>query len=117
ASTASTGVDKEAGYQTLYEVLTTLARLVAPFTPFVAEALHERLVRGQREGAADSVHLEPFPIARGWMDQLDESGRNETLRLVQAMSMAKRVVGLARSARSTHELKTRQPLSSMVLVF
>lgn len=117
ASADSTGVDKEAGYQTLYEVLTTLARLVAPFTPFVAEALHERLVRGQRDGAADSVHLEPFPTARGWMNQLDESGRNETLRLVEAMSLAKRVVGLARAARSTHDLKTRQPLSSMVLVF
>lgn len=117
ASSDAARIDKEAGYQTLYEVLTTLARLVAPFTPFVAESLHERLVRGQREGATDSVHLESFPSARGWMDQLDEIGRNETLRLVQAMSLAKRVVGLARAARSTHDLKTRQPLSSMILVF
>ncbi|KAB2963831.1 MAG: isoleucine--tRNA ligase [Thermoanaerobaculia bacterium] len=117
ANSESGSSDKEAGYQTLYEVLTTLARLVAPFTPFVAESLHERLVRSQLVECSDSIHLEPFPTARGWLDQFDEIGRNEALRLVQAMSLAKRVVGLARAARSTHDLKTRQPLSSMVLVF
>ncbi len=117
ASSGTASVDKEAAYQTLYEVLTTLARLVAPFTPFVAESLHERLVRGQVEGAADSVHLEPYPAPRDWLGQLDDLGRNEALRLTHAMSLAKRVVGLARAARSNHELKTRQPLSSMVLVF
>ena len=41
---------KESAYQTLYEVLTTVARVTAPFTPFVAEELHERLERSQDEG-------------------------------------------------------------------
>ena len=41
------GADKESAYQTLYEVLTTLARLLAPFTPFVADVLHRNLVRSQ----------------------------------------------------------------------
>jgi len=97
--------------------LTTLARLVAPFTPFVAEKVHEILVRGQDPSAAESVHLERWPDVRSWIDQLDGLGRNETLRLVQAVSLAKRIVGLARAARSNHNLKTRQPLPSMVLVF
>jgi isoleucyl-tRNA synthetase len=109
--------DKEAAYQTLYEVLTSLARLVAPFTPFVAEKIHEHLVRSQDPSAPESVHLEAWPEKRGWLDQLSKVHRNEALRLVQAMSLAKRVVGLARAARASHDLKTRQPLPSMVLVF
>jgi len=109
--------DKEAAYQTLYEVLTTLTRLIAPFTPFVAEKLHEVLERSQRAETSGSVHLESWPEKRGWIDRLAEVDRHEALRLVQAMSLAKRVVGLARTARASHDLKTRQPLPSMSLVF
>ncbi len=111
------GIGKEAAYQTLYEVLTTLARLIAPFTPFVADALHERLERSQSAAAKESVHLEPWPAKRDWLGQLDELDKSAALRLLQSMSLAKRIVGLARAARSTHDLKTRQPLPSMVLVF
>ncbi len=110
------GGDKEAAYQTLYEILTTLARLLAPFTPFVAEALHERLVRSQQSDAKESVHLETWPAARGWLDQLSGTGKQEALQLVAAMQLAKRVVGLGRTARSAHELKTRQPLAAVTLV-
>jgi len=108
---------KEAAYQTLYEVLTTLARLLAPFTPFVAEKLHEHLVRSQSATAPASVHLEEWPKKRDWLSQLSDVGRMEAERLAQAMSLAGRIVGLARAARSSHNLKTRQPLPSMVLVF
>jgi isoleucyl-tRNA synthetase len=109
--------DKEAAYQTLYEVLTILARLVAPFTPFVAERLHEHLGRAVDGDVLESVHLENWPEPIGVLDQLSEDHRSEALRLVQAMSLGQRIVGLARAARSTHNLKTRQPLPSMVLVF
>jgi isoleucyl-tRNA synthetase len=109
--------DKEAAYQTLYEVLTTVARLIAPFTPFVAEKLHEHLVRSQDPAAPASVHLERWPVRKNWLDQLGEIDKNEALRLVQAMSLAQRIVGLARTARASHDLKTRQPLPSMSLVF
>src|SRR6185436_17782520 len=54
-------INKESAYQALYEVLTTLARLIAPFTPFVAEVLHEHLVRSQRPDAPESIHLEGWP--------------------------------------------------------
>ncbi|MCB1007788.1 MAG: isoleucine--tRNA ligase [Acidobacteria bacterium] len=111
------GTDKEAAYQTLHEVLTTLARLVAPFTPFVAEQLHENLVRSVNPDAKASVHLESWPEPLGILDQLESEDRNELLRLVASMQLAQRIIGLARAARASHNLKTRQPLPSMVLVF
>jgi isoleucyl-tRNA synthetase len=113
----ASAIDKEAAYQTLYEVLTTLTKLIAPFTPFLAEKLHETLVRGQDESARPSVHLESWPAGRGRLEELSEVHRHEALRLVQAMALAKRIVGLARAARASHDLKTRQPLPSMSLVF
>ncbi|HSM51349.1 MAG TPA: isoleucine--tRNA ligase, partial [Thermoanaerobaculia bacterium] len=94
------GRDKESAYQTLYEVLTTLVRLLAPFVPFVTETLHGHLVRSQDPAAPVSVHLESWPERRDWLDQLGEIDRDESLRLVQAMSLAQRVVGLGRAARA-----------------
>jgi len=114
SSGAAEGSDKEAAYQTLYEVLSTLTRLVAPFTPFVAEKMHEFLVRSQSAGAPESVHLEAWPeVARESL----EVARADVLGLAESIALAQRIVGLARAARSTHNLKTRQPLPSMVLVF
>ena len=90
-------------------------RLLAPFTPFVAEVLHERLVRSQGQGAP-SVHLEDWPTQRGWTDQLAAVGFG-SLGLLSAMAVAQRVVGLGRAARASHNLKTRQPLAGATMVF
>jgi len=100
---------KECAYQTLYEVLTTFARLTAPFTPFVADELHERLVRSQTTdgGAPESVHLEDWPEPA--------AGRSEP-DLERAMAAVQRIVRLGHAARNTHGLKTRQPLASVTLV-
>ena len=98
--------DKESAYQTLYEVLTTLSRLVAPFTPFVAEMIHQHLVRTQNEEAPTSVHLTSWP--EGGRDRRDDA-------LVEGMDDVLRIVRLARAARTTHELKTRQPLASVTV--
>ncbi|HYG62284.1 MAG TPA: isoleucine--tRNA ligase [Thermoanaerobaculia bacterium] len=101
------GADKESAYQALYEVLTTLARLIAPFTPFVADVLHRNLVRTQSDGAAASVHLEPWPEpAEGRTDEALEAG----------MAAIQRIVRLGHAARNLHGLKTRQPLASVTLV-
>ncbi len=104
------GADKEAAYHTLYQVLTRLARLVAPFTPFVAEVLHKNLERSQREDALPSVHLEDWPRSLPYADLADTSA------LVQQMWDAQRAVALGRAARNAHSLKTRQPLASATLV-
>jgi isoleucyl-tRNA synthetase len=98
---------KSSAYAALYEVLTTLSRLIAPFTPFVAEVLHSHLVRSQEDGAAESVHLESWPQAPG--DRADSP-------LEQGMAAVQRIVRLGHAARNTHSLKTRQPLSAVTLV-
>ena len=84
-ATADGIADKASAYAALYEVLTTLARLIAPFTPFVAEVLHEHLVRSQRDDAAESVHLEDWPSAgRGPGDEALEKGMAAVQRIVRA---------------------------------
>jgi isoleucyl-tRNA synthetase len=105
------GSNKEAAYQTLYEVLVALSRLIAPFTPFFAEVLHEHLVRSVDSTAASSVHLEPWP------EKSDILERDPGLHsLVGAMGLAKRIVDLGRAARAEHDLKNRQPLAAATLV-
>jgi isoleucyl-tRNA synthetase len=99
--------DKASAYAALYEVLTTLARLLAPFTPFVAEVLHKQLVRSQRDDAPESVHLEDWPQApAGRVDEALEKG----------MAAIQRIVTLGHAARNLHGLKTRQPLATVTLV-
>jgi isoleucyl-tRNA synthetase len=98
---------KESAYAALYEVLTTLARLLAPFAPFVAEVLHRHLVRSQDPAAAASVHLEGWPEpAAGRSDPALEAG----------MAAIQRIVRLGHAARNAHGLKTRQPLGAVTLV-
>lgn len=108
--------DKEAAYQTLYEVLTTVTRLIAPFTPFVAEQLHDVLVKGQVPEALESVHLERWPsrveVAGGLLER-DFAGN---VAIVASMESAQKVAALGHSARNSHSLKTRQPLASVTLV-
>ncbi len=99
--------DKESAYQALYEVLTTLGPLVAPFTPFLAEQLHQQLVAGRLAGAADSVHLTSWPEP--------PAGRADP-ELDAAMAAVQRIVRLGHAARNSHGLKTRQPLAGVTLV-
>jgi isoleucyl-tRNA synthetase len=100
-------VNKASAYEALYEVLSTLSRLIAPFTPFVAEVLYGHLVQSQREDAAESVHLEAWPSPPG--DRRDEP-------LEKGMAAVQRIVGLGHAARNLHGLKTRQPLAAVTLV-
>ena len=96
--------DKLAAYDTLYTCLVALAKLLAPFTPFVAEELYQNLVRSVDGAAPESVHLcqypEPDPAA------IDE-GLNRDTRLVM------RVASLGRAARSKAGVKVRQPLAEL----
>jgi len=55
--------DKASAHRTLYECLVTLSRLIAPFTPFVAEELYQNLVRSAEPAAPESVHLADYPVA------------------------------------------------------
>jgi isoleucyl-tRNA synthetase len=96
--------DKRAAYETLHRVLVDLARLMAPFVPHLADALWQNLVTAVQPEAPDSVHLADFPqVAAGRRDADLEASVN----------LARRVVGLGRTARSASELRTRQPLATV----
>ena len=99
--------DKRAAHSTLYECLVAVTKLTAPFTPFVAEALYQNLVANSGGEAPESVHLAAWPVAdTGLIDR----------RLSERMSAARRVVALGRAARNASAIKTRQPLSEVVVV-
>lgn len=99
--------DKRAAYLTLYECLTTLARLLAPYTPFLAENLYQNLVRSVDSEAPLSVHMASFPAADA---SVVDPALNEATRL------AMRLASMGRAARSKSGLKVRQPLAEAVVV-
>jgi len=96
--------DKDAAYATLYACLTELSRLMAPFMPFLSEALYGNLVASVAPDAPRSVHLTDYPEAN--LAHLDEE-------LLGAMETAQRVVALGRAARDRVNVKVRQPLARM----
>ena len=96
--------DKIAAYLTLYECLTTATKLLAPFTPFLAEALHQNLVRSVDRQAPESVHLCDWPVAN--TDLIDPRLHDET-------ALVQRLVALGRAAREKAQVRVRQPLSAL----
>lgn len=92
--------DKKSVYNTTYEVLVGLTKLLAPMIPFTSEELYRKLV-GEK-----SVHLEKLP-------QLDESLIDE--KLEEKMDIARRIVTLGRSSREDAGIKVRQPLLEILL--
>lgn len=99
--------DKAAAYATLYEVLTTFSRVLAPFMPFITETVHQKLVRSVDASAPESVHFTDFPAASPAL--IDPT-------LEASMATARRVVTLARKLREDHKIKVRQPLARLTVV-
>ena len=97
--------DKLSAYATLYECLTTLVKLTAPFIPFVTESMYQNLVRSADLGQ-ESVHLDSWPVP-------DASKVDETL--AEATRLAMRVSSLGRAARSKAGIKVRQPLATALV--
>ena len=98
--------DKISAYMTLYTVLTTIAKLTAPFTPFIAEMLYQNLVRNVYVDAPMSVHLCSFPVADEGM--IDTQLNEDMERLLD-------VVVLGRACRNKANIKNRQPLGKLYL--
>lgn len=98
--------DKQSAYMTLYRCLTTLSKLLAPFTPFIAEELYQNLVRSVDPKAPESVHLADFPVAQP--TEIDEE-------LIEATRFAMLVCSLGRAARAKAGIKVRQPLAKAVI--
>jgi isoleucyl-tRNA synthetase len=97
--------DARAAFATLHECLATVALLLAPFCPFVAEEIHGNLVAAHDPDAPESVHLADWPVAGGRVD----AG------LLAEMRVVREVVGLGRAARTEQRLKVRQPLGEAVV--
>jgi isoleucyl-tRNA synthetase len=91
--------DKTAAFATLYEVLLALTKLLAPFVPFLAEAIYQNL---RTEQMPESVHLCDWP-------QVDEQLRD--VHLEAQMARARQIVTAGLQARNKAQIKVRQPLA------
>jgi len=93
-------------YQTLYTVLTTVTRVMAPALPFLTEEIYQNLVRSVDGSAPESVHLTSYP-------QVDTSLIDEALE--QSIETVIRIKNLALNLRTQSKVKIRQPLSTLYI--
>ena len=93
--------DKRSAYDTLYTCLMTVAKLLAPFSPFYADQLYKDL-----GGSCDSVHLDKFPVA-------DEARIDQNLEA--RMAMAQKITSMVLALRRKVNIKVRQPLQSIMV--
>ena len=98
--------DKHSAYLTLYQCLDAAHRLMAPFMPFLSEHIYQNLVRGADESAPLSVHMSEWPET---IDAYDND------QLLFDIGVVQKVVGLARAARGQSGVRTRQPLSRLLV--
>ena len=96
--------DKVNAYMTLYTCLVTMAKISAPFIPFMAEDIYRNLVCSVDKSAPDSVHLCDFPVA-------DEALIDKSLE--ENMEEVVDVVVLGRACRNAAAIKNRQPVAKM----
>jgi isoleucyl-tRNA synthetase len=94
--------DKLSAYATLHACLATIAALIAPFTPFLADELYRNLALPLRPDGPPSVHLTDFPVADHAL--VDPA-------LDQAMTQVRTIVSLGRTVRTDAKVKVRQPLA------
>ena len=92
--------DKKAVYNTTYEILIGISKMIAPFIPFTAEELYRNLTDGE------SVHLEYYPKYNGELIDLE---------LEEKMDLVRNLVGLGRASRESAKIKVRQPLQSVLI--
>ncbi len=99
--------DKLAAFATLYDVLTTFAKVAAPLLPFITEEMWQHLVNGVDGDGPASVHHADYPLADPV--RIDPE-------LEQNMAIVRRVVNVGRSLRKHHDLRVRQPLAEVTVV-
>ncbi len=99
--------DKNDAYWTLYETLLELAKLVAPFVPFLSETLWKNLTAPFGDKVRESVHLCDYPQVVD--DRIDRD-------LSASMTLLREIASLGRAARAEAKLKVRLPLSRVEVV-
>jgi isoleucyl-tRNA synthetase len=95
--------DKQDALSTLFTVLSETSKIMAPFTPFIAEALHQRLKSWDTQ-SFDSVHLAPWPEAVP--SRVDPA-------LITDTEVARQIIELGHALRAKEKIKVRQPLAAM----
>jgi isoleucyl-tRNA synthetase len=125
------GADKEAAYQTLYEVLLTIVKLIAPITPFLAEEMYQNLVRGgadfgpidpetdaardvEDDAESEAFHLD-HPESVHLCDYPEVEPELVDAVLSTDMDALLRIVSLGQAVRQTAKIKVRQPLAELVV--
>ena len=98
--------DKICAYQTLYECLITLTKLMAPISPFFSDAVYNQLNEVTKKEAFASVHHTDFPVA-------DASAID--LQLEERMQLAQDICSLVLSLRKKVNIKVRQPLQKILV--
>lgn len=98
--------DKISAYMTLYEVLVTLSKLIAPFVPFISEQIYQNLVLSVSPNEPISVHLCDYPK---YDDKLIDKELERNMNTVLSL------VFLGRSCRNSVNIKNRQPLSTIFI--
>lgn len=98
--------DKISAYQTLYECLETIAKLMAPVSPFFSDWLYGNLNKVSGRSKAESVHLSDFPVA-------DAKAMDKDLE--ERMQLAQDVSSLVLSLRKKTNNKVRQPLQKILI--
>jgi len=99
--------DKAGAFATLFEVLATFSRVLAPFMPFLTETVHQRLVRAVDPAAPDSIH---------WCDYPQVESERIDVELERRMEIVRKLAALGRRVREDHKIKVRQPLRELVVV-
>jgi isoleucyl-tRNA synthetase len=92
--------DKKAVYNTTYEILVGLCKMVAPFVPFISEEIYQNLTEDE------SVHLAYYP-------EVNEELINREVE--EKMDLVRDLVGLGRASRESVKIKVRQPLKEVVI--
>jgi isoleucyl-tRNA synthetase len=101
---AEKDADKRAAYDTLYTVLVTLTRTMAPFLPYLTEHIHRALTNGE------SVHLQDWPDASSFVAEFGEADVT-----VSRMDLVRQVCSAAASIRTEKNLRNRLPLRELVV--
>lgn len=92
--------DKKAVYNTTYEILVGISKMIAPFVPFIAEELYRNLTDNE------SVHLDYYP---------DYNEKLIDLELEEKMDLVRDLVRLGRASREAVRIKVRQPIKEILI--
>ena len=102
---SSMDADKVAAYTTMFEVLSKLTRIIAPYVPFVAESIYQNIERPFFVDAKESIHLCDFPKV---------VGKYINKEIEDSMNLVLDIVVLARAARNKANVKNRQPIKKLI---